>query len=152
MKTQKQIIGSVSHGTCNPEHLIPRFLDVLEELDGQAHRKFQAQWSEIIDTLGEMDNAAHDAEQDNECLEELFNKLEEYAPPYFYFGSHPGDGSDYGFWLSEEMIRDFDGLKVDDTGEVPEDYSGEVLHVNDHGNLTLYTANRGQLTEVWAIV
>ena len=49
-------------------------------------------------------------------------------------------------------MRDFDGLKVSDTGDVPADYSGEVLHINDHGNMTLYSAERGKLTEIWSIV
>jgi len=35
---------------------------------------------------------------------------------------------------------------------VPADYCGEVLHVNDHGNATLYAAERGQLSEVWSVV
>ncbi|MGH8674178.1 MAG: hypothetical protein ACREVG_07705, partial [Burkholderiales bacterium] len=43
-----------------------------------------------------------------------------------------GDGADFGYWLQD--MTDFDGLRVNDTSEVPSDYSGEVLHVNDHGN------------------
>jgi hypothetical protein len=85
-------------------------------------------------------------------FEDLPNLLNEVCPPYFYFGAHPGDGADFGFWLSENMEFDFDGLKVSDTSEVKGDYSGEVLHVNDHGNMTLYCANKGELTEIWAIV
>ena len=85
-------------------------------------------------------------------LEWLFDELNTFAPPYFYFGAHPGDGSDYGFWLSEDAIEDFEGLRVEDQSEVPSDYCGEVLHVNDHGNCTLYVADQGQLSEVWAIV
>jgi len=61
-------------------------------------------------------------------------------------------GSYYGFWLSESFEADFDGLKVSDTSEVPADYSGEVLHVNDHGNATLYAASAGALTEIWSVV
>lgn len=84
--------------------------------------------------------------------ETLFDALDECAPPYFYFGSHPGDGADYGFWLSEEALQDFDGLKVSDLSEVPSDYSGEVLHVNDHGNTSLYAADNGKLEAIWEIV
>ena len=46
--------------------------------------------------------------------------------------------------MTESMLR------VNDTSEVPRGYTGEVLHVNDHGNTTLYTASRGKLTEVWS--
>src|SRR5436190_2016674 len=30
--------------------------------------------------------------------------------------------------------REFEGLVVADTSEVPAEYCGEVLHINDHGN------------------
>jgi hypothetical protein len=44
--------------------------------------------------------------------------------------------------------RDFDGLVVADTCEIPASYSGDVLHINDHGNATLYAAARGRLVEI----
>lgn len=85
-------------------------------------------------------------------LEELFNILDAHSLPYFSFGSHEGDGADYGWWLSSSFEEDFDGLKVSDTSEVPTGYAGEVLHVNDHGNITLYVYSRGRGREVWAVV
>jgi hypothetical protein len=162
--------GSVSHATMRPEDLIPTFMEVLDE-----HREAMimhysttlahpAQVEDcknnvgrIDDFLGAVEKRLEDPEYyANECsvydLEELFDWLGLFAPAYGYFGSHPGDGADFGFWLSEDIECDFDGLRVDETSEVPDDYSGEVLHVNDHGNCTLYVADCGELTEVWAIV
>lgn len=85
-------------------------------------------------------------------VQALTDALDEFAPPYAYFGTNEGDGSDYGYWLSPSMSEDFDGLKVSDTSEVPSNYNGEVLHVNDHGNMTLYVAKDGELTEIWGLV
>jgi hypothetical protein len=84
--------------------------------------------------------------------ESLFDALDAYALPYFYFGSHPGDGSDYGYWLSETFQEEFDGLKVNDLSDVPRGYTGEVLYVNDHGNMSLYSFTRGRSRELWGIV
>lgn len=44
--------------------------------------------------------------------------------------------------------REFDGLVVADTSEVPSEFLGDVLHINDHGNATLYGARLGKLVEV----
>jgi hypothetical protein len=86
-------------------------------------------------------------------LEDLFSCLDAHAAPYCYFGAHPGDGCDYGFWLREDFDQEFEGLKVDDLSDVPSIYRGEVLVVNDHGNMTLYNRGRnGRLTEIWGIV
>jgi hypothetical protein len=138
-------IGTVSHATMRPEDLIPSFC---EELRSLGHRSTELSRIEK-DSRRE---GYYETEQADYDLESLFNMLDEHAPAWMYFGSHPGDGSDYGFWLSDSLEDDFDGLKVDDLSEIPTGYTGEVLHVNDHGNMTLYARKRGKLSEIWAIV
>lgn len=145
MKTVK--FGSISSGTMQPRDLIPAFAYELQALaEADEHVELIAE----ANTWEEDDENTEDMADD--ILQELFDALQEAAPQYGYFGAHPGDGADYGFWLSEAALSQFDGLRVDDTSEVPADYSGEVLHVNDHGNMTLYAANKGELTEVWGVV
>lgn len=149
--TPKYIIGSISHGTMREEDLIPAFMWALEQLDAERAKAIRADNQDVFERL----EAGEQADPDGCFLNEtLFDALNELAPPYFYFGSHSGDGADYGFWLSEGAIEEFDGLRVSDTSEVPADYAGEVLHVNDHGNVTLYAKDEGssELREVWAIV
>ena len=160
-------IGSVSSGTMRAEDLIPAFLSELRSQKPlrREHRKLVREITQRMDADYTHDGCGlwncgmnqdaenyfgtEDADYD---LESLFDALNEYAPAYFYFGAHCGDGSDFGYWLSEGFADDFDGLKVSDTSEVPRGYSGEVLHVNDHGNCTLYAYSRGRGREVWAIV
>ncbi len=146
----KYPIGSVSSGTMRPEDLIPCFWDEYMSLCQQNH-EVPSEEAGAIERRIEVEGY-WESEEAHYDLEWLFDALHEFAAPYFYFGSHPGNGADYGFWLSEGWDEDFDGLRVSDLSEVPEDYSGEVLHVNDHGNATLYAAENGKLTEIWGVV
>lgn len=122
-------IGTVSHGTMRNEDLIPDFIWELKNLS-KKHKTFIKEVQERIDTMDDY----YSSEESDYDLESLSDKLNECAGPYFYFGAHPGDGSDYGFWLNEMFQEDFEGLKVSDLSEIPKPYFGEVL------------------TEIWAIV
>ena len=105
-------LGSVSHGTMRAEDLIPAFMSALDDLREQ--RSFDAEdchanaerHGREDDELGAIERrmeqegyySSEDADFD---LERLFDMLNEYAPEGAYFGAHPGDGSDYGFWNEE---------------------------------------------------
>ena len=82
-------------------------------------------------------------------LDELFEILAEYSPPYAYFGAIEGDGADYGFWpCVEELMTDRDRDEVLDLDNLPE----FVAEVNDHGNVSLYRREHLEYKLVWAIV
>lgn len=145
-------IGSVSSGTMQPEDLVPNLYYVLGQIDKKRADAFATEY--LADTL--------DAEEYLESLDEacdaLFNILEEYAPPYCYFGAHEGDVADYGFWVSwdaiEDATRDGEILKVNAGDEWTEkdvlaDGCSYVLEKNDHGNVTLFTPDG---KEVWSVV
>lgn len=154
-RTRKPVygdIGSVSSGTMREEDLIPAFTDELERLALANHNRQHL--VKVAELRGEMDKPGYyDTDEASFDLNEtLFDALNEYALPYFYFGAHPGDGADYGFWLSEGFEYDFDGLKVSDTSEIPRGYTGEVMLVNDHGNVTLFRVVRGRKYEIWSVV
>lgn len=146
-------MGSISSGTMLPEDLIPTFTFELLRMRGisRAHRAR----ARAIESACEEENY-YEGDDVNIDLESLFDMLECYAPEFFYFGSHPGDGADYGYWLSEEwaqQLEDDDGLRVGDTSEIPAEHVGLVAVVNDHGNVTLYRRGRNhRLYEIWSIV
>jgi hypothetical protein len=131
----------------SPKDLIPTFLWELEHQKPCRHRQLVRDISKRFDVDGYFESEESDFD-----LEELFDALNEYCPEYFYFGSHPGDGADYGWWLSEGALEeDFDGLRVSDLSEVPSDYYGEILLINDHGNTSLYRrARNNRLSEIWS--
>lgn len=90
----KAILGSVSWGTHLPQDLIPRFIDTLAQLDPHKAKVFRAELPEDL----EPNDPYWESEEAQWLLEELFDTLDEFAPDGYYFGSHEGDGSDFGFW------------------------------------------------------
>lgn len=118
--------GSVSHGTMRAEDLIPAFMFLLEEHDREAATKLTSSYSEEgwpYSMAGLAFGDPFDEVQQEfapHFLEDLFNALNEIAPPGTYFGAHVGDGSDYGFWSHEEddlqaMLQDL-GVEVSELG------------------------------------
>lgn len=87
-----------------------------------------------------------------------------YAPEYCYVGSTEGDGACIGCWpILEEVqraVRDGEILGVSDTSELQgacrlplsTDRAVFALHVNDHGNATLYRRAGQVWREVWSVV
>jgi hypothetical protein len=146
-KTMNNQFGTIIQGTMRAEDLIPAFCDALDEIEqGNA---VAAEARAITD---------FDSDTAWEMVHELGDELNGHALPFSYFGAHVGDGADYGFWPDIESLEDSAMqepdcvLRVDDTGDVPSAFRGYVMHVNDHGNVTLYCAQGRDLTEIWACV
>lgn len=179
-------MGSISSGTMLEEDLIPVFAFQLWRLargPGIPRKRRIAHLALIKKIESNIYNTRSDhgddmreqsgywyTEESGWDLESLFDALQEYAGPYFYFGAHPGDGADYGFWLSEDWDEEFQDkeqwygatqigidpndapLKVNDLSQVPSKFRGEVAVVNDHGNVTLYVKTSRTLREIWGVV
>ena len=136
-------LGTVIHGTHRPTDLIPTFLYELKK---------------HTDVIPQFENG--DCVQ--EYIIELIDALNEHSPPYCYFGTHEGDGSDFGFWVDWDLIDNdcHDGPVKSEctiycinsskehwpTGRIKSDY---ILEVNCHGNYTLHDTDDNV---IWAIV
>lgn len=103
--------GTVIHGTLRPQDLIPAFMDLLHQLDVPRYQKVLLELEEA--TIGVAcyragyvagidccdDDPWWESEEAAYLLNEtLFDTLNEYADDGYYFGAHPGDGADFGFW------------------------------------------------------
>lgn len=148
-------LGSVIHGTLRTEHLILAFLEELEAIDRDKADSF---WGRIpAEAFEDLEDDWWSSEEAYWLLEELFDTLNEFAPPFTYFGALEGDGSDFGFWVDrhslQEAIENGEVLKVEELPDnVPEEYE-YVAVVTDHGNVTLYQRSwDGALHEVWSVV
>lgn len=157
---QQAKLGSISTGTLQINELIPAFCETLSNLDNVFEKETLVDIITDLCSIDERNPHAHMATY-HETLNNLFVVLEqdlsEHAPPYAYFGSHPSDGTDYGFWPDWESINEGkhegDLLQVDDLADVPEDCRlDHVLLINDHGNTTLYANSYGDWVEVWSVV
>ena len=118
MKNRTYIFGTISHGTMRNVDLLDSFSNALEYLakknkeidyisiciDARRYRNF------LIKHEDKLYKPHHKKMRDSifETVsyiinEDLFNALNKFTPPNHYFGSHPGDGADYGFWSSEDL-------------------------------------------------
>lgn len=87
---------SIIHGTMLSEDLIPAFLNVLKEYAPAMHEAYVKDNPKVLDVKSMSD------EDQYWTVDELFDCLNNIAPEGTYFGSHPGDGADYGFWSEDE--------------------------------------------------
>ena len=142
-------IGTIIQGTLVTEELVSAFADELERLEGDPELIQRARdWQELDEDQGERGEAWE--EEGNYLVNDLIDALNEASPPYCYFGSSEGDGSDFGFWIADdslyEAIRDGDVVERDDSQRHPLNMPEYVYHLSDHGNPTLYKI---ELTVVW---
>ena len=102
MKTSVPVNTTFSHGTLRPQDLAPVMMDVLRIVAPAHYEQL------IIAPLSIPPACAQEDDDDwwtsvdyGYFMEELLDLLNEHAPDGYYFGSHPGDGSDFGFWPAD---------------------------------------------------
>lgn len=97
--------GTVSHGTMRSVDLVGTFMDFMKEHDNDKWR------SMFVGLMAEIGVGRYNAWLRGECEEDamdwflqetLWDAMSELAPEGHYFGAHPGDGSDYGYWPDED--------------------------------------------------
>ena len=101
------IEGTIICGTLRPQDLLPTLLAELRSWDEVAWKSIsdQVPHGALLEDGGLTLKDNHSWRESEECaylLEELFDALDNVADEGFYFGAHPGDGSDFGFWKLED--------------------------------------------------
>lgn len=115
---------SISHGTMRPQDVLPSLLDALREKDEDAH----SQCLNLIPAHAAEDEGAEWwTEEAPEHIYAIFDSLNDCAPSGLYFGAHPGDGSDYGFWMSEEDASELAELEDTASDNTSEDEAREAI-------------------------
>lgn len=90
--------GSVSWGTLRTQDLLRRFASELEEIKPFGEHGLLNEARTCADDL-EAGRPCADAQ---EVLSEVMDVLNSAAPDGMYFGATEGDGSDYGFWSTND--------------------------------------------------
>ena len=110
-KTQVEILAdlncSLIHGTFRACDLIPAFLVAIANTSEYAQIVQTNDWNlkVIFDCLANDQDERWESDDMSYFLNEtLFDILNDYAPEGYYFGAHPGDGSDFGFWVIDDQL------------------------------------------------
>lgn len=96
---------TVSRGTLRPCDLVPAFLEVIK--DTPEYIQIMNSNDFDLKVISDGGSDKNDPRWESESISYLVNEtlpdtLNSYAPNGFYFGSHVGDGSDFGYWENEE--------------------------------------------------
>jgi hypothetical protein len=154
MQLDKTWIGSVSSGTMREEDLIPAFEAVLEQA-GEDLPDRPAAVAKLLDG-----GVLTDREQEEVgwyVHEGLWEALDAIAPEGCYFGAHPGDGADFGFWQcdNDDDDDDDDGDGNQDNDDDGDQAPGEHIRTwEDPANgfrLELYDLNTRDRDGKWTL-
>ena len=99
-------LGTVIAGTLLPEALLVAFGDELERHIEDTRTDQQKSHTQLVWLTRELYPNGKvlwgDEEAATEQMQELMDALQEYAPDHAYFGTHPSDGADFGFWQNDD--------------------------------------------------
>jgi len=154
--TQFQL-GTISHGTLRTQDLLPAFLETLTARGGEIPKDLECgthieylNWPSLDTTACDDDDKFWDSEDAMWDMEALTDALQTLCPPFVYFGTLEGDGSDFGFWPDRDSIEEI--MPLDRTvGEGDDEITidGVIVQVSDHGNVTVMDLERNVL---WSVV
>ena len=93
----------VSTDTLRNEDLLVRYWQAAEQVLALKGDQFEAPLFETLERLAGEDSKESnwDEEQAAQCVDDLAETLQDYAPAGFGFGASIGDGACFGFWLDD---------------------------------------------------
>ena len=132
-------LGSISTGTLRTEDLLEAF-----------HSTIAASGtSPALAEDGYIDGG--EPYSAGELLEVYTEQLESLCPPFVYFGTHPGDGADFGFWPDMDSLNEamqYGDVTFHDDERILDEHDA-IVQVSDHGNVTVMDMERNVL---WSVV
>ena len=106
MQDKDFTLGTVSHGTLRNYDLANAFIEALSDIAPAVYQQLTCPCGmtpDYLQAIGEGRSADYwDTEDASVFVASLMDALNEHAPEGYYFGAHPGDGADFGFWPHDE--------------------------------------------------
>ena len=145
-------LGSISTGTLRPEDLIPAFNNALTQIHDGHYCDIDEMMNDEAGNAAEFGKQPSNDELQRRVVARLMDELQDACPPFVYFGTHEGDGADFGFWpdmdrLEEEMRSTTSDFQADNCWTLADD--GVIVNVSDHGNVTVMDMERNV---IWSVV
>lgn len=111
----------VSDGTLNPEHLIPKYLSILQSYNWPSDIESKVQ--KLSNEYDELKDQDLDTEINRDTLVGIENDLDDLlntvAPVGTYFGGTEGDGAAIGFWgIWDKICPNCDSTNVEITDRI----------------------------------
>jgi hypothetical protein len=105
-------VGTYSHGTLRPEDVIPEMLSLLCSFPGTKRlvAQFEADFEKVSAAYESEDQDKIDHYTWDDLWHDVDYVINERLPRQFYWGTHIGDGSDFGIWYTGPMPE------IDETG------------------------------------
>lgn len=147
MATDKKLsLGSWSEGSTRTADILEAVFDMASDVGYESDRL-----EEAVHALEALTDDDHTCDADvcagdyaDECVSDMIEALDEYAPIYCYVGMAEGDGANFGVWPAHDSIQDAirnahtlaDGRLLNITDMV-------IIDISDHGNVEVYAIERG---------
>lgn len=88
---------SISTGTLRHIDIENAIYDFACEVEAQSDEDKKT-IQEILSLCDEFNRVKSDSDDEMWIIEKLYDQMDRLAPKGCYFGAHPGDGADIGFW------------------------------------------------------
>lgn len=122
--------GTVSHCTLRTEDLIPAFTSHLKEIGVKHPFAGLHPICAIACATGD-DHWYWNSDAAEFDLNNLFDRMDWYAPPRHYFGASEGDGADFGYWRCEMERITLDNFMTDRCRAIVERLTSEGETITD---------------------
>ena len=145
-------LGSISTGTLRTEDLLPKFAHALLAIVTDNE---QYELEMVEDALnGRIKRTGVDTRTAVGLLDDIQDSLNQYCPPFVYFGTLEGDGADFGFWVDRDAIQEAIDptsclVRINANGDYVLEEDGVIVQVSDHGRVTVMDMERNIL---WSVV